>query len=237
MIYRKLEHAMSRTFIGSVILFPPTLSSPFFLLGRRRILELEDGLDNWGPYSGPIKEFRAKIQICQHLASSMGLAGTSLDLIMWGQGCTKTACFSRSGERAAEIQACVEGCGFQCEAQNPSSGDSTCLKETLKERTVVLRAYTVYSQQGLDIAPSSSAVLAIGISMLSALDHLLGTSCETLIGFEDEAEVENSGLRSQACTLCYLISFFTRCYLVSFCGCFFMQEGSVTKDVAKLTVL
>ncbi|PBK86828.1 hypothetical protein ARMGADRAFT_1086318 [Armillaria gallica] len=27
--------------------------------------------------------------------------------------------------------------------------------------------------------------------MLPALDHLLGTSYETLIGFEDEAEVEN----------------------------------------------
>ncbi len=58
---------------------------------------------------------------------------------------------------------------------------------------------------GLDIAPSSLAVLVISISTLSALDHLLGTSCETLIGFEvrfesvhqrfmgaqDEAEVEN----------------------------------------------
>ncbi len=36
---------------------------------------------------------------------------------------------------------------------------------------------------GLDIAPASSAVLVTSISMLSALNHLLGTSCETLIGF------------------------------------------------------
>ncbi|PBK86749.1 hypothetical protein ARMGADRAFT_1086260 [Armillaria gallica] len=48
---------------------------------------------------------------------------------------------------------------------------------------------TQYS--GPDIAPASSAVPVTSISMLWALDHLLGASCETLIGFEDEAEVEN----------------------------------------------
>ncbi len=37
---------------------------------------------------------------------------------------------------------------------------------------------------GLDITPSSSAVLVTSILMLWALDHLLGMSCKTLIRFE-----------------------------------------------------
>ncbi len=146
------------------ILFPPTLSSPFFLLcalpafegrrqpqfivlnlcrdnvprarcgERRRILELEDGLNNWGPCSEPIKEFRATIRVrcrcllCFSMANrlpprsasisrlpfdpvhvSLSLALSSTLLLCGTRDRTKTAYLSRSGERDREIQACVEG--------------------------------------------------------------------------------------------------------------------------------
>ncbi|PBK86840.1 hypothetical protein ARMGADRAFT_481480 [Armillaria gallica] len=80
------------------------------------------------------------------------------------------------GERDAEIQACVEGWFAICRKDRNGNtrrfrervsirtskslvffppGDCACLKETLKERTVVLRAYVIYSQQGgLNSAPT-----------------------------------------------------------------------------------
>ncbi|PBK86841.1 hypothetical protein ARMGADRAFT_481488 [Armillaria gallica] len=76
--------------------------------------------------------------------------------------------------------------------------------------------------------------------MLSVLDHLLGTSCETLIGFEDEAEVENSDCvhRPEGKVYALLPPSFPDLVtqLILLLGCFFVREGSVIKDVAELTI-
>ncbi|KAK0438652.1 hypothetical protein EV421DRAFT_1738405 [Armillaria borealis] len=69
--------------------------------------------------------------------------------------------------------------GFQSKPQNPLSSSlwRLCLPQGDVERT--------------RCSVTSSAVLVTSISMLWALDHLLEMSCKTLIGFEDEAEVED----------------------------------------------
>ncbi|KAK0436138.1 hypothetical protein EV421DRAFT_1739792 [Armillaria borealis] len=88
------------------------------------------------------------------------------------------------------------GSGFQSEPQNPLSSSlwRLCLPQGDVERTrcsVTSSPMQAHYDSGLDIALPSSAVLVTSISMLWALDHLLETSCKTLIGFEDEAEVED----------------------------------------------
>ncbi|KAK0430378.1 hypothetical protein EV421DRAFT_1912994 [Armillaria borealis] len=71
--------------------------------------------------------------------------------------------------------------------------------------------------------PSSSAVVVTSISILWMLDHLLGASCQTLIVFEGEVENMDCIHRHEV-------------QLLLLRGYFFVQEDTVTKDVAELSV-